>query len=35
MGHNNVAVMALSRTLNPTRLHTTLALNDWYLKGED
>lgn len=35
MRHNNVAVMALSRTLNPTRLQKTLALNDWYLKGED
>jgi choline dehydrogenase-like flavoprotein len=33
--HNNVAVMALSRTPNPTRLQKTLALNDWYLKGED
>ena len=35
MRHNNVAVMALSRTANPTRLQKTLALNDWYLKGED
>jgi choline dehydrogenase-like flavoprotein len=35
MRHNNVAVMALSRTPNPTRLQKTLALNDWYLKGED
>jgi choline dehydrogenase-like flavoprotein len=33
--HNNVAVMALSRTPNHTRLQKTLALNDWYLKGED
>jgi choline dehydrogenase-like flavoprotein len=33
--HNNVAVMALSRTPNETRLQKTLALNDWYLKGED
>jgi choline dehydrogenase-like flavoprotein len=33
--HNNVAVMALSRTPNPTRLQKTLALNDWYLKGLD
>lgn len=33
--HNNVAVMALSRSPNPTRLQKTLALNDWYLKGED
>jgi choline dehydrogenase-like flavoprotein len=35
MRHNNVAVMALSRSVNPTRLQKTLALNDWYLKGED
>jgi choline dehydrogenase-like flavoprotein len=35
MRHNNTAVMALSRTPNPTRLQKTLALNDWYLKGED
>jgi hypothetical protein len=35
MRHNNVAVIALSRTPNPTRLQKTLALNDWYLKGED
>jgi choline dehydrogenase-like flavoprotein len=33
--HNNTAVMALSRSPNPTRLQKTLALNDWYLKGED
>ncbi len=33
--HNNVAVIALSRTPNPTRLQKTLVLNDWYLKGED
>jgi choline dehydrogenase-like flavoprotein len=32
--HNNVAVMALSRSENPTRLQKTLVLNDWYLKGE-
>jgi choline dehydrogenase-like flavoprotein len=35
MRHNNVAVIALSRTPNPTRLQKTLALNDWYLKGEN
>ena len=35
MRHNNLAVMALSRSPNPTRLQKTLALNDWYLKGED
>jgi choline dehydrogenase-like flavoprotein len=35
MRHNNVAVIALSRSPNPTRLQKTLALNDWYLKGED
>jgi choline dehydrogenase-like flavoprotein len=33
--HNNVAVIALSRSENPTRLQKTLVLNDWYLKGED
>jgi choline dehydrogenase-like flavoprotein len=33
--HNNTAVIALSRSPNPTRLQKTLALNDWYLKGED
>jgi choline dehydrogenase-like flavoprotein len=33
--HNNTAVMALSRTPNHTRLQKTLAMNDWYLKGED
>jgi len=35
MRHNNTAVMALSRSPNPTRLQKTLALNEWYLKGED
>ena len=35
MRHNNTAVMALSRTPNETRLQKTLALNDWYLKGQD
>jgi choline dehydrogenase-like flavoprotein len=35
MRHNNAAVIALSRSPNPTRLQKTLALNDWYLKGED
>jgi choline dehydrogenase-like flavoprotein len=35
MRHNNLAVIALSRSPNPTRLQKTLALNDWYLKGED
>jgi choline dehydrogenase-like flavoprotein len=35
MRHNNLALMALSREPNPTRLQKTLALNDWYLKGED
>jgi choline dehydrogenase-like flavoprotein len=33
--HNNMAVLALSRSPNPTRLQKTLALNEWYLKGED
>jgi choline dehydrogenase-like flavoprotein len=35
MRHNNVALMALSREPNPTRFQKTLALNEWYLKGED
>jgi choline dehydrogenase-like flavoprotein len=35
MRHNNLAVIALSRSPNPTRLQKTLVLNDWYLKGED
>ena len=35
MRHNNVAMMALSKEPNPTRFQKTLALNDWYLKGED
>jgi len=33
--HNNLALMALSREPNPTRFQKTLAMNDWYLKGED
>jgi choline dehydrogenase-like flavoprotein len=33
--HNIVAVIALSRSANPTRLQKTLALIDWYLRGED
>ena len=35
MRHNNVAMMALSKEPNPTPFQKTLALNDWYLKGED
>jgi choline dehydrogenase-like flavoprotein len=35
MRHNNVALMALSREPNATRFQKTLALNHWYLKGED
>ena len=35
MRHNNVAMMALSKEPNPTRFQKTLALNEWYLKGED
>jgi choline dehydrogenase-like flavoprotein len=35
MRHNNVALMALSREPNPTQFQKTLALNDWYLKGDD
>jgi choline dehydrogenase-like flavoprotein len=33
--HNNVAMMALSKEPNRTRFQKTLALNEWYLKGED
>ena len=35
MRHNNVAMMALSKEPNPTPFQKTLALNEWYLKGED
>lgn len=35
MRHNNMALMALSREPNPTRFQKTLALNDWYLAGDD
>ncbi len=35
MRHNNVAMMALSKEPNPTEFQKTLALNDWYLHGED
>ncbi len=35
MRHNNVALMALSKDPNPTEFQKTLALNEWYLKGED
>jgi choline dehydrogenase-like flavoprotein len=35
MRHNNLAMMALSKDPNPTRFQKTLALNDWYLKGEN
>jgi choline dehydrogenase-like flavoprotein len=35
MRHNNLAMMALSKEPNPTRFQKTLALNEWYLKGED
>jgi choline dehydrogenase-like flavoprotein len=35
MRHNNVALMAISREPNPTRFQKTLAMNDWYLKGDD
>ena len=33
MRHNNLALMALSKEPNPTRLQKTLALNDWYHDG--
>jgi choline dehydrogenase-like flavoprotein len=34
MRHNNMALMAISREPNPTRFQKTLALNEWYLKGD-
>jgi choline dehydrogenase-like flavoprotein len=34
MRHNNVAMMALSLEPNDTRLQKTLALNEWYVKGD-
>jgi choline dehydrogenase-like flavoprotein len=33
--HNNLALMALSKDPNPTRLQKTLALSDWYHAGDD
>src|SRR5262249_47565372 len=35
MRHNNAAMMALSVEPNPTQFQKTMALNEWYLKGED
>jgi choline dehydrogenase-like flavoprotein len=35
MRHNNMALMALSIEPNPTRFQKTLALNEWYLRGDD
>ena len=35
MRHNNLALMALSKEPNPTTFQKTLALNDWYSKGDD
>ena len=35
MRHNNLALMAVSETPNPTTFQKTLALNDWYLGAED
>jgi hypothetical protein len=34
MRHNNMALMAISREPNPTRFQKTLALNEWYVKGD-
>ncbi len=33
--HNNLALMALSKEPNPTRLQKTLALSDWYHASDD
>jgi choline dehydrogenase-like flavoprotein len=35
MCHNNEALMAISKELNPTRFQKTLAMNDWYLGADD
>ncbi|MDO9710647.1 FAD-dependent oxidoreductase [Paracraurococcus lichenis] len=35
MRHNNSAVMAISRTPNPTRFQKTIGLNDFYFGAED
>jgi choline dehydrogenase-like flavoprotein len=35
MRHNNLALMALSKEPNTTRFQKTLALNEWYLAGDD
>jgi choline dehydrogenase-like flavoprotein len=35
MAHNNSAMIALSKTPNPTKFGKTLAINDYYLKGDD
>src|SRR3954470_22466269 len=35
MAHLNSAVIAISRTPNPTRFQKTLAVNDWYLGADD
>jgi len=35
MRHNNLALIAFSRTPNPTVFQKTLALNDFYASGED
>jgi choline dehydrogenase-like flavoprotein len=35
MRHNNLALMASSKGPNPTRFQKTLALNEWYAKGDD
>ena len=35
MRHNNAAVMAISRTPNPTKFQKTLGLNDFYFGADD
>ena len=35
MRHNNAALMAISRTPNPTRFQKTIGLNDFYFGSED
>jgi choline dehydrogenase-like flavoprotein len=35
MRHNNTAVMAISRSPNPTKFQKTLGLNDFYFRSDD
>lgn len=35
MAHNNSAVLAISKTPNPSKFGKTIGINDYYFKGED